>query len=294
MARTTIRTSCRWSDPLTVHVVTDSTSDLAPDEALRLGVRVVPLQLRFGEESFRDGVDIDAATFYRRLPDADPMPVTSQPSPNDFAEVYRALLASPDDRVLSIHISSKWSGTLQSASLAAQEFGDRVRCIDSLTISAGMQFLVRGALADAAAGADLETCATRAEERRGRVSVWVMLDTLTYLQRGGRIGRAQALLGGVLHVKPVLRLTDGEAQPQARVRNARQGVDRLLELVAAEGPLEAAATMWSEGAELARLAHERLASAHPGVACSDGVLGPVVGVYAGPRAIGVACMRAPS
>lgn len=277
---------------MTVHVVTDSTSDLSPGDARRLGVAVVPLLVRFGEESLRDGVDIDADTFYRRLPAASPPPVTSQPAPHDFAEVYRTLLASPDDRVVSIHLSSKWSGTVQSATLAAREFGERVAVIDSLTISAGMQFLVRTALADIAGGCDVATVVHNTEERRGRVSVYVMLDTLTYLQRGGRIGRAQAFLGGVLNVKPVLRLTDGEAHPQARVRNRQQGIAKLLELLDAEAPLERMALMMSSDAEEADELRRRMGDAHPGLEVEDGVLGPVVGVYAGPRAVGVAGLRA--
>ena len=277
---------------MTIHVVTDSTSDLTQDAAAQLGVTVVPLLVRFDEETYRDGVDIDAATFYARLPAADPLPVTSQPSPSDFAAAYQRLLDGPDDRVVSIHLSSKWSGTLQSASLAAQEFGDRVATVDSLSISAGIQFLVRGALSDIEAGHDLDTVVHNAEARRERVCIYVMLDTLTYLHKGGRIGRARALLGGVLNVKPVLRLSDGEAHPQARVRNRRQGVGKLLELLAAEGPLETVATMTSGHAEYGDEATQRLQAAYPELEVHCGELGPVVGVYAGPGAIGLGGLRA--
>ncbi len=277
---------------MTVHIVTDSTSDISQAQAADIGITVVPLTLRFGDEAFSDGVDIDADTFYRRLPAANPLPVTSQPTPNDFTEAYRRLLAAPDDRVVSIHISSKWSGTVQSASLAAQDFEGRVAVVDSLSVSAGMQMLLRAALRDAAASADMDTIVRNTEVRRDRVFVYVMLDTLTYLQKGGRIGRAQALLGGVLNVKPILRLTGGEVQPQARARNRQQGIGKLLELVAAEGPLESVGMMTSGGGDPGGEARRRLHEAYPELELHEGVLGPVVGVYAGPGAIGMVGLRA--
>jgi len=135
-----------------IRIVTDSTSDILPDEAKRLGIDVVPLTVRFGDEQFRDGVDLDPDAFYRRLPNTTVQPSTSQPTPEQFAEVYRRHIGAGDS-VVSVHISAKLSGTLQSASLAASEFPDgAVRVVDSTTVSAGMQFLVRTALADVAAG----------------------------------------------------------------------------------------------------------------------------------------------
>jgi DegV family protein with EDD domain len=277
---------------VTVHVVTDSTSDLTPQMAAQLGVTVVPLRVRFGEETYLDGVDIDAATFYSRLPGAVPLPVTSQPPPSDFAAAYERLLTHPGDQVASIHLSAKWSGTLQSAHLAAQDFAGRVAVVDSQTVSAGIQFLVRAALRDIAAGQDLDSIVRNAEARRGRIAIYVMLDTLTYLQKGGRIGRAQALLGGVLSVKPLLRLADGEAHPQARVRNRQQGVAKLLELLSGEGPLESVALMTSGAAQPSDDVRTRLYEAYPELELQAGELGPVVGVYAGPGAVGVGGLRA--
>jgi len=275
-----------------IHLVTDSTSDLVQEAARELGVTVVPLVVRFADQQFRDGVELSADDFYARLRTDPVTPTTSQPSPEDFGEVYRRLLAGPDDVVVSVHISAKLSGTLQSASLAAQEFAGKVTVIDSGSASVGIQFLVRAALRDLAGGADVATVVKNMEARRGRVGIFVLLDTLTYLQRGGRIGRAQALLGGVLNVKPLLRVSDGEVLPQARVRSRQQGIARMLELVAAEGPLEAVATMHSGAPQLLDDVRRRLTAAYSELDLIAGQLGPVVGTYAGPEAIGVAFLRA--
>lgn len=274
-----------------LHIVTDSTSDILPSEAERIGVRVVPLTVRFGEQQFRDGVDLGSADFYARLARGG-TPTTSQPAPEAFAAVYRELLAGEGDRVLSIHISQRLSGTLQSATIAAQEHPGRVAVVDSGSVSMGIQFLVRAALRDRAAGVDADTTVRNTEARQARVMVYVLLDTLTYLHRGGRIGAAQAFLGGVLSVKPLLRISAGEVHPQARVRNRRQGIDRMLALLAGAGPLEAVGTMHSGAPALLDEVRPRLAAAWPELDLATGEIGPVVGTYAGPGALGVACLRA--
>ncbi len=275
-----------------IRVVTDSTSDILPAEAQRLGVDVVPLTVRFGDEQFRDGVDLGPDDFYRRLPTTPVQPSTSQPTPDQFAEVYRRHV-SAGDSVVSVHISEKLSGTLQSASLAAQEFPEgSVRVVDSTTVSAGMQFLVRAALADIAGGCDVDEVAQRITARRSRVGVYVLLDTLTYLQRGGRVGRAQGLVGSILNVKPLLCVRDGEVQPEARVRKRQQGIEKLVEIAAANRPLEALAVFHCGAPELLELIEPRLRADHPGVEIIVGQLGAVVGTYSGPGGVGIALLRA--
>lgn len=276
-----------------IHVVTDSTADLTRGQASELGVTVVPLTVRFGDEQYLDGVDLDSDAFYARLPQARVHPTTSQPTPEQFATVYRSLLEDRGDSVVSIHISSKLSGTLQSAHIACQEVGEeRVHLVDSESVSAGVQFLVREALDDIAAGADAATVAARAESRRSKVTIYVLLDTLTYLQRGGRIGRAQALLGSVLGVKPVLTVSDGEVAPQARVRSRRQGVDAIVELLKAKLPLRRLAVFHCGAPELLPVVMERLRAELPGVDIQTGQVGPVVGAYTGPGGIGIASLAA--
>lgn len=275
-----------------IRVVTDSTSDILPDEAEHLGIDVVPLTVRFGDEQFRDGVDLGPDAFYRKLTTTTVQPSTSQPTPEQFAEVYRRHV-SAGDSVISVHISAKLSGTLQSASLAAQEFPrGAVRVVDSMTVSAGMQFLVRGALGDITSGSVIDEVEQRLTSRRDRVGVYVLLDTLTYLQRGGRIGRAQSFLGGILNVKPLLCVRDGEVHPEARVRSRQQGVAKILEIAAAERPLEGLAAFHCGAPDLLTLIEPRLRADHPGVRLFSGQLGAVVGTYSGPGGVGIALLRA--
>jgi DegV family protein with EDD domain len=218
-------------------------------------------------------------------------PSTSQPTPEQFAEVYRRHVGAGDS-VLSIHISEKLSGTLQSASLAAQEFpAGAVRVVDSVTVSAGIQFLVRGALADINAGCELDEVERRVEDRRGRVGVYVLLDTLTYLQRGGRIGRAQSLVGGILNVKPLLCVRDGEVHPEARVRKRQQGIDKMVEIAKAAGRVDGLAVFHCGAPELLTLIEPRLRADHPDVDIIVGQLGAVVGTYSGPGGVGIALLR---
>jgi DegV family protein with EDD domain len=275
-----------------IKVVTDSTSDILPDEAERLGIDVVPLTVRFGDEQFRDGLDLGPDAFYRKLATTSVQPSTSQPTPEQFAEVYRRHVTAGDS-VISLHISAKLSGTLQSASLAAQEFpAGAVRVVDSMTVSAGLQILVHAVLSDIAADRAVEDVEQRTMSRRDRVGVYVLLDTLTYLQRGGRIGRAQGLVGGILNVKPLLTVRDGEVHPQARVRSRQQGITKIVELAAAQRPLDALAVFHCGAPELIDLIAPRLRADHPGLELMVGQLGAVVGTYSGPGGVGIALLRA--
>jgi DegV family protein with EDD domain len=276
---------------VTVHLVTDSTADFLRADAARLNVSVVPLTVRFGDEQFRDGVDIDSDTFYRRLARGGIQPTTSQPSPNEFAEVYRTLLENPDDSVVSIHISGKLSGTLQSANLAAQDIDrERLHLVDSESVSGGLQLLVRAARDDVAAGLDAASVAAAAVRRRTKIGIYVLLDTLMYLQRGGRIGRAQAMLGSLLSVKPVLTVEHGEVAPVARVRSRKQGLDAVIERLRQRLPLRGLAAFHIGAPELLPELRAMLAPLVTDVEIVEGEVGPVVGVYAGPGGAGIACL----
>lgn len=273
-----------------VRIVTDSTSDILPDVAERLGVDVVPLTVRFGDQTYRDGVEISPTDFYRRLPTTPVQPRTSQPTPQQFSEVYQRHVEA-GETVVSIHISERLSGTLQSATLAARDFPPgSVLTVDSTTVSAGIAFLVRAALFDVAEGCDAATVEKRTRERRGRVGVFVLLDTLTYLQRGGRIGRAQGMVGSLLKVKPLLRIA-GEVHPEARVRSRQQGIARLLEIVRTAGHLDQLAAFHCGAPELLDLLRPPLEEMHPEIELVTGQLGAVVGTYSGPGGIGVAYLK---
>jgi len=276
-----------------IHVVTDSTSDITQKDAAAMGVTVVPLTVRFGEQQFRDGVDMDSDAFYQELQKNPTHPTTSQPTPEQFADVYRSLLQQSDDSIVGLHISAKLSGTLQSAHIAAQEVApERIHLVDTESASAGLQLLLRAALDDIASGCDARAVAERTLGRRGRVSIYVLLDTLTYLQRGGRIRRSQALVGAMLSVKPVLKVLDGEVHQQGRVRSRQQGVDNILELLVPKLPVRLLAAFHCGSPELLPDLVVRLQALAPGVEIITGQVGPVVGAYTGPGGVGIAGLSA--
>ena len=276
-----------------IHLVTDSTSDITQKDASAMGITVVPLTVRFGEQQFRDGVDMDSAAFYKELAKNSVHPTTSQPTPEQFADVYRPLLQNPDDSIVGLHIASKLSGTLQSAHIAAQEVApERIHLVDSDTVSAGLQLLLRAALDDVAAGHDARAVAERTLARRDRVTIYVLLDTLTYLQRGGRIRRTQAVVGAVLSVKPVLKVEAGEVLPAARVRSRRQGIDKMLEMLSPALPMRYLAAFHCGSPELLPELVGRLRALAPETEIIEGQVGPVVGAYAGPGGIGIAGLSA--
>ena len=250
-----------------------------------MGITVVPLTVRFGEQQFRDGIDMDSAAFYAQLQKNTTHPTTSQPTPEQFADVYHSLLQHADDSVVGLHISAKLSGTLQSAHIAAQEVGpERIHLVDTESASAGLQLLLRAALEDVAAGRDARDVAAR--------TIYVLLDTLTYLQRGGRIRRTQAVVGAVLNVKPLLKVQGGEVLPEARVRSRRQGVDRMLELLRAKLPMRYLAAFHCGAPELLPDLVTRLKALAAETEIITGQVGPVVGAYTGPGGIGLAGLSA--
>jgi DegV family protein with EDD domain len=276
-----------------IHLVTDSTSDISPSDARALGVHVVPLIVRFGDEQYRDGVDIDADQFYAKLEQTGVHPTTSQPSPEVFATLYKTLLSDPEDHVVGLHISAKLSGTLQSATLAAQAFDPgRIHLVDTESVSGGLQLLVRAALDDINAGDPATVVAEKATRRRSKVTIVVLLDTLVYLHRGGRIGRAQAFVGSLLNVKPLIAVRDGEVVPLARLRSRSKGIDMIVEQVRGCLPLRGLAEFHAAAAESMVDLEARLSVAVSNVTAVLGRIGPVVGAYSGPGGLGVACLGA--
>ncbi|MGH3054220.1 MAG: DegV family protein, partial [Gaiellaceae bacterium] len=214
-------------------IVLDSTADL-PDAADRFpNWRVVPLYVRFGDESLRDGVDIDAAEFYERLRDSSVFPTTSQPTPGDFLECYQELRAY--ERIFSLHVSASVSGTFASAETAAAELGHGiVRAIDTETASASIAMLalaIQRRLERGTSDEEIDALVERYQRERGLLFT---VDTLEFLQRGGRIGKAAAFAGTLLHVKPILSIRDGEVQPIKRVRGERKAFAELASALETE------------------------------------------------------------
>jgi DegV family protein with EDD domain len=274
---------------LAVRILVDSTADIPQERARSLAIEVVPLTVLFGDESFRDGVDLDGPAFYRKLVSTPVMPTTSTPSPSLFDEAYRRLIRDGATGILSIHLAGRLSGTFAVARGAAesvsQSTGVPIAMVDSGTVSAGFGLPAEIVAREARAGKALADLKAHAESLCARVHLFAVLDTLEFLQRGGRIGRARALLGTMLNVKPLISLRDGEVVPLENVRTRGKAFERIGQLVAQLGDLEALAIVQGDDAVGAQLADivRRIWSGP----IETSVLGPVVGAHAGPGAAGV-------
>jgi DegV family protein with EDD domain len=276
-----------------VRVVTDSTADLLPSLAEELGITVVPLLVIFGHEALRDGVELTTEEFFERLTASAELPRTSQPSIGDFQDVYQGL-ARETDRIVSVHLSAKFSGTVETARLAADNLRDRCRIevIDTRSVSMGLGMAVLAAARAAREGADLEEVAEAARSVSGRLQVAVTLETLEYLRRGGRIGRAEAFLGTLLHVRPIVTIRDGETYPLARARTRARALDRVYELATSHAEIEEVAVMHANSPQDAEALAARVSAEHPQVPVHVGRLGPIIGVHTGPGIIGMAVLCA--
>ena len=273
---------------MTIKVVTDSTADLPPELARRFGVEVVPLYVHFGTETRKDGVDIGPEGFYEKLVQSRQLPTTSAPSPGVFQEVYSRLLREAEG-VISIHISSKLSATHNSALLAKEQVPGKIEVIDSLTCSMALGLL---ALTAAQRAREQKDLAEIAQEVRGlvpRCYLFGLLDTLDYLVKGGRIGKAQAFLGSLLNIKPLLTVKDGEAHPLERVRTRPRAIDRLCHIVESFRSIQAMSIL-STTTPQERDGLARRLGAHYKGEIHLSSFGPVMGTYVGPGALGIAVL----
>jgi DegV family protein with EDD domain len=273
-----------------VAVVTDSTADLSPDLIDERGITVVPLTVVLEGQDYLDGVEISAEEFYAKLASSSGMATTSQPSPGRFAQVYEQLLAEYDE-VVSLHISAQLSGTYDAASQGAAMVDEgRVRVMDTGMVSMPLALLALAASGMAERGESAETIADGLRPLQERMRVYFMVATLEYLRRGGRIGRAGALLGSVLQVKPVLTLSEGQVAPLERVRTQERALSRVIELASAvEGPVCALVGHASAAEAADRIARALEPHAESLIVAP---LGPVVGAHAGPGTVGVGCYPA--
>lgn len=280
---------------MNVKIVVDSTADLIP--AVRSQVEVVPLTIRFGEEEYIDGVTIDSHTFYEKLIESDVLPTTSQASPFAFEEAFRKAVED-GSQVVCITVSSRLSGTYQSAVIAAEEFPGQVHVVDSHSIAIGSAILTEYALNLVRQGMDAETIAWKLMQKREKVRLLAMLDTLEYLKKGGRISSAVALAGGLLNIKPVISIDHGEIRMLGKARGSRQANNLLVQEIQKSGGvdfrkpvllgytglsdtllkkyIQDSASLWEGKRE--DLPYE--------------VVGSVVGTHAGPGAVAVAFFAA--
>ncbi|MEE8391209.1 MAG: DegV family protein [Anaerolineae bacterium] len=273
-----------------VVVVTDSTAYI-PKEALDgLDIPIIPLWLLWGDDRFRDGVDIDPSAFYRRLQESKEFPTTSQPSAGEFEEFFRQV-GGDADAIVGIFISSKLSGTVPNAQAALAQLERPIRIVDSLTTAMSMGFVVLVAARAAAAGKSLEQVVAVAEDTRDRVRIIFAVGTLEYLHRGGRIGGARRLLGTALNIKPLLHIENGGIEPLGQVRTKRKAVARMLDLAEeqlGEKQMAEVSALYigdpAEGDALAELIKGRFGLS--AVYCTT--ISPVVGAHVGPGTVGIA------
>lgn len=273
-----------------VRVVTDSTADLPPGLAQELGITVVPLYVHFGTEVFRDGIDLGADEFYRRLASSPTLPTTSAPSPGDFAQTYDRL-AREADAIVSIHISSKLSATHGSALLGEEQHQSqacRIEVIDSLQVSMALGLLAIEAARMAQKGTAIDEILSWLRRALPHTHLFGLLDTLEYLHKGGRIGRAQAFLGSLLHVKPIIEVREGQVFPLERARSRSKGIERLIEQAASFKGIEALSVIHSTGAGEAEALRQRLGHLFPPEKAHLARFGPVLGTYVGPGTLAIA------
>jgi DegV family protein with EDD domain len=269
-----------------VRIVTDSTADLSSAQQRSAGITVVPLNVHFGDQVFRDRVDLTGAEFFEKLKSSPQHPRTSQPSVGAFEEAFRALRADGHE-VAAVLLSAKVSGTYNSALMASRSVDqDHIEVIDSESASMALGFLALEAADKAKAGASLKDVAAHVRALVPKAKILAAMDTLTYLERGGRIGKARALLGSLLNVKPLITVQEGEVVPLGRARSWPQALDRLVEILERDNRVTRLAVLHGAADTDAQQLRARVASHYPGLEIQLAEIGPVIGVYTGPGVVG--------
>ena len=278
-----------------VWIITDSASDITDNN--REELIILPINITFGEEEFQDGVTLTHRMFYEKLIESDELPVTSQVPPFTFEEIYRKVKAQ-GDRAIVITLSSKLSGTWQNANLAAQEYEDTVKVVDSENASIGQRALVEYALRLIEKGLSYEEILERLETDKSRIRLIALLDTLEYLKKGGRISKAAALAGRLLSIKPVIAIQGGEVAILGKARGSRQGNNLLAEQIRQTGgidfemPFVLGYTGFSDVMLQKYIADNEALWKHSVDALETASVGGTIGTHVGPGAIGVAFFSA--
>ena len=279
-----------------VAIVTDSASDLTAEVAAARGIRVVPLYVRFGDREFRTGVDLSTNEFWTRMvaPDA-PFPTTAAASPGDFGAAFEEELANGAEAIVCVTVGSKLSATFKSAELAAQGLrGGEIHVVDSSSASMGVGLLALLGAELAADGLPASEIASTLRGRVGDIDLYVALDTLEYLRKGGRISPARAAIGTVLSIKPIITVTDGEVDTADRVRTRSKARERVLELLTAR-PVERIAILYTPPADPDAFGQEVFARLPGGIDAghaTTAVVGPSVGPHIGPGCLGAVVLLA--
>ena len=273
-----------------VKIVTDSTSGLPKEVAEQYGIHVIPLTIFFGEEAFRDGIDLTPTSFVDKLKAAKDLPTTSQPSPGDFAKLYEELTEDGSE-VVSVHISSGLSGTYQSAVMGAEMLeGKKIHTLDSRSTTVGLAMLAVEAAKMAKDGDTGETIAAKLQAMIQKHHLFLAVETLEYLQKGGRIGRAQGLVGSLLNIKPLLRLVDGVVTPLEKIRGFSKVIARMVDTALAEikpGDRFTFGVAHIASPKNAEMLVGKVREKYPDaeIMVLDG--GPVIGAHVGPGTVGL-------
>jgi DegV family protein with EDD domain len=271
-----------------VRIVTDSASDLPQEIADELGIVVVPLKIRFGDDEFVDREELSVGDFYRRMATSDVLPQTAAPPPGAFEAAFRSLAAEPDTSgIVCIDLSSALSATMQSAENAARAVeGVDIRVVDSRSITGGLGAMAIAAARAGAAGATVDDIVALVDDLSLRTRVYGTLDTLENLKKGGRIGNAQALLGTMLSIKPCVDLSSGSVEEAGRQRTRKKALAWLRDKVAADAPVESLTVIHGQCEDLPEFL-DMLATVVDRSSISVSTLGAVIGTHGGPRVMGV-------
>ncbi len=278
-----------------IRIITDSASDIVGNE--REDLMILPITITFGEEQFQDGVNLTHQMFYEKLIESDELPVTSQVAPFDFEEAYREV-KERGDRAIVITLSSKLSGTWQSANIAAEEYGDVVRVVDSENASIGQHALVEYALRLKERGLSFGEIVERLEVDKSRIRLVALLDTLEYLKKGGRISKAAAMAGSLLSIKPVIAIQRGEVAILGKARGSRQGNNLLAEQIHLTGGIDFEKPFVLGYTGLSDRMLQKYIADHESFwkssvdALETSSVGGTIGTHVGPGAIGVAFFSA--
>ena len=282
---------------MSIQILIDSTTDITPD--LREKLTIVPLNIRFGEEDYVDGITISHRQFYEKLIESNVLPTTSQPAPEAFAEAFRRLTEAGDS-VVAITVASGLSGTHQSAMLAARDFPGKVHVVDSRTVAIGTGLLAQLALQMADEGMEAAQIAEKLEKERDNIRLLAMLDTLEYLKRGGRISKTAAFAGTLLAIKPVITVRNGEIAVIGKARGSRQGNNHLVQEIENAGGVDFSKPVMLGYTGLSDLLLRKYVNDSAALwqdhmtELPAAMIGSVVGTHAGPGAVAVAFFSANS
>ena len=273
---------------MTIHIVTDSASDISLEEAKELGIEIVPLSVRFGEAEYTDLIDLSVSDFYQKMSESDLLPSTAAPSPGAFEAAFKRCIEAGAEGVVCINLSLALSATGQAAQLAADALVDTitVKCIDSKSITSGLGTIIRKAASAAKAGKSMDEIVSLVEGLASKTRIFATLDTLENLKKGGRIGGAKAMVGTMLQFKPCLDLSSGEVVEAGRQRTRKKSLTWLKEVLENEGEITDLCIIHGDAPDVEEFA-DLISDLVPQENIRINQLGAVIGTHGGPRVLGV-------